>query len=191
MDIEQQPQTVTVSTSGITMEIDLHQMLTAIDPNGRWLHYNPEIDEDVYQPSSLADQIAEVTAIRLAKEMRKEVRDLITEQVSATIQAEVEGIIRAHLEGEVQSTDEWGQPKGGPVPLTQMIVKAATDGMNKPASYNGPTRLQKMIEEAVGGAFKTELRRTVDEAKAAAVKAVQESAADVIRDTIQRASRGL
>lgn len=184
---------VTLSTSGMQITLDLHQMMTAIDPQGRWLGYDPDEDEDRFEPSSFAVLIADLTADRLTKAMRAEVKNVIEKQVGAQIAAQVEALVREHIEGtNVQQTDEFGFPKGTPAkPLTQMIVEAATKGMNQGEYGRGPTKMQKIVDDAVGAAFKRELTDAVKTAKQQALAAVQTSAAEVIRETIERSARGL
>ena len=73
-----------------------------------------------------------------------------------------------------------------------MIVEAATKGLNQRDGYgNSPTKMQKLVDEAVGKAFKNELASAVKDAKATALAAVQDNAAQVIRETIERSTRGL
>lgn len=193
-DFPEPSNTVTLSTSGMQITLDLHQMLTAIDPEGRWLGYDPDTDEGLDEPTSLAIQIADLAADRLVKVMRREVTTMIENRVGEQISGQIEALVREHIEGTtVQQTDEFGFPKGTPAkPLTQMIVEAATKGLNTAESYGrGPTKMQKMVDEAVGRAFKTELAEAVKVAKQQALAAVQDSAAQVIRETIERSARGL
>lgn len=192
MDSITEPQTVKVQANGLTIELDLHQLLTAIDPQGRWTGYNPDTDEDNFEPSSLTDQIALITSNQLVKVMRKEVKDMISASVVEVIDAEVTSIVREYIQGtEVQKTDGWGNPTGAPLPLTKMITDAVAK-MNKTTNYDrGPSPLQKMVDESVNRAFKAELTEAVKTARAAALKAVQDNAATVIRETIERSTRGL
>jgi hypothetical protein len=186
--------TVRATAGGITMEIDLHQMLTAIDPGGRWIGYDPEEDEDRYEPSSLALQIADLTADRLAKAMRREVTSMIEDKVAETVQAEVIQLVRNAISaGEVQETNEFGRPTGPAKPLTEVVITIARSMFKAPDRYNTNrlTPMQKMIEEEVGRTFKTELAAAVKDAKTAALQAVQQNAAEVIRETIERSARGL
>lgn len=186
--------TVTATAGGIRMEIDLHQMLTAIDPGGRWIGYDPDTDDDRYEPSSLALQIADLTADRLTKAMRQEVQSMIEDKVGATVQAEVIQLVReAITAGEVQETNEFGRPTGPAKPLTEVVVGIAQGMFKAPDRYSNSrqTPMQKMIEEEVGKAFKAELATAVKDAKAAALQAVQQNAAAVIRETIERSARGL
>lgn len=186
--------TVIAEANGIRMTIDLHQMLTAIDPRGSWVAYNPEHDEDMWEPSSLTVQIAEATANHLVKAMRREVKTMIEDKVGDQITQQVKALVREHIEGtDVTETDEFGHAKGTPPkPLTQMIVQAATKGLHQADHYGrGQSPMQKMVDEAVGRAFKNELAEAVKTAKQQALAAVQNSAAEVIRETIERSARGL
>ena len=100
MSITETPdQTVRVAANGLTIDLDLHQLLTAVDPEGRWLGYDPDHDEDRFEPSSLALQIAGLTADRLVKVMRHEVKAMIEDKVSEVIAAEVTTLVREHIEG--------------------------------------------------------------------------------------------
>lgn len=189
-------QTARMSANGLTLELDLHQLLTALDPQGSWLGYNPETDENEFEQASLADHIVLTTSQQLVKVVRKEVRDRIFKEVSDVMQAEIVDLVRDALdEGVPQKRDQMNRLVGDPVPLRDLIQTMASDMLTKPTgdsySRNRPTALQKMIEEQVGAAFKKELADVVAQAKGAALKAVQDNAASVIRETIERSSRGL
>lgn len=184
-----------VSTNGLTIEFDLRQMLQAIDPNGRWLGYDPDTDEDRWGSDSMQGMVVEETAKMLTKAMRTEVRTLIAEAVRDQVMAQIGDIVREELENGVVQLDQFGRGSETK-PLSEVILATANDALSKPIgdSFGGrgrPTVVQKIIDEAVGNAFRKELAEAVAHAKKAALAAVESNAAQVLRETIERASRGL
>lgn len=192
-----EPKTVKFTGHGMSMEIDLVEVLTALDDHGRYRGYNPDLDEDVYEPSSFENQIVDATATLLIKSLRKDVEGAVTLAVADAIKAEVETIVRETLEGPVQQTTEWGSPTGEATPLRELIGKQAEKALKMPELRDGYSRsnqqtmVQKIIESEVTKAFKAELTAVVAEARAEALAAVKAAAADVITETITRATRGL
>lgn len=186
-----------LTANGITIEVDLTEILTAIDPNGRYLGYNPETDEDHFVQSSLQQEIVHATSLELVKQLRKDIAGAVLNEVREAITAQVSEVVAETLTNPVQKTTEWGAPVGEAKPLAQLITEQATDALRKPElrdSYSRgaqPTLVQRIIASEIEKAFKTELQAHVKEAQQAAVKAVKASAAEVIGESIDRARRGL
>lgn len=186
-----------MTANGITIEVDLTEILTAIDPNGRYIGYDPEADEDRYVQSSLQQEIVHATSLELVKQVRKGVEAAVLKEVTAAISEQVREIVADTLAGSVQKTTEWGSPVGEAKPLAQLITEQATDALRKPELRDGynrgnkPTVVQQIVANEIEKAFKVELQGHVKEAQQAAVAAVKASAAEVIGESIDRARRGL
>lgn len=188
---------VKLSTSGLTIELSIPDMLQAMDPHGRYLGYDPDEDEDRYSPDSLSGQVVQAAALELVKQGRKTVLDLVAVAVRDQIAATVEGIVREHLGTEVQQVTEWGAVTGPAKPLGQLIGEQVEAALRKPETRDGygsgrnQTMVQRVIANEVEKAFKVELQAHVKEAQTAAVAAVKSAAAEVIGESIDRARRGL
>lgn len=188
---------VSLSSAGLAVQLDLPTMLNTIDPGGRWLGYDPDEDEDRYQSASLAALIVDAAAGLLVKRLGRSVDTAVGDAVTTTATEMVEGYVREALEtGTLQPMTEFGSPKGEARPLLDVIRQSASDFVSKQVGdsfgRNGrQTALTKLVDEAVGKAFKSELTKVVDDARNAAKIAVRDSAAEVIKETIERATRGL
>lgn len=192
-----EPTTVKVQGNGLSIEVNLHELVNAIDPQGHYHGYNPDTDEDVFEPTSIGDQIASLAADHLVKAIRKDIAAKVEDQVGTVIQDEITALVREQLEtGTLQATNEWGGKVGEPKPLKEVIIETAREALTKPVGdkYSGRGRqtvVQKIIGDAVGAAFAKELQAEVETAKAATLTAVRNSAAQVITETVKRATRGL
>lgn len=188
--------TTRLTANGITIEVDLAQVLTAVDPHGKWLGYDPDADEDRFASSSLHQELVHATSLELVKQLRKDVATKVLETVSTAITEQVTEVVAETLANPVQRTTEWGSPVGDAKPLAQLISEQATEALTKPTGdrYGNSGRLtivQKIIADEIAKQFKTELQGHVKQAQEAAVAAVKASAAEVISETIERAQRGL
>lgn len=188
--------TTRLTANGITIEVDLAQVLTAIDPQGKYLGYDPDADEDRFVSSSLQQELVHATSLELVKQIRKGITSAVLDDVRDTVTAQVSDVVAETLANPVQKTTEWGAPVGESKPLAQLISEQATDALTKPTGdrYSNSGRLtvvQKIIADEVTKQFKSELQGHVKQAQEAAVAAVKASAAEVISETIERAQRGL
>jgi hypothetical protein len=186
-----------LSANGITIDVDLGAILTAVDPRGRYRSYDPDSDEDVYEASSLEHQIVDACAALLVKSLRKDIKESIVAAVRPTIEAEIEAIVRETMNAPVQQTSEWGSPVGTAVPLRELIGKQVQDALKVPelrdgySAGRGKTMVQRIIDAEVNMAFKKELAAVVAEARTQTLAAVKNSAAEVLTETIARATRGV
>lgn len=118
----------------------------------------------------------------------REVRDeILTERLAP--------LIEDALTRSVQPTDGYGQPKGEPTTLAEIITKQAETWLRAPRAENrsgyGPqkTNVQWLVEEATTRTFQQELAPVVAQAKAEVRAAVQEKGAAVLAETITRMAR--
>lgn len=190
-------QSVSLSSAGLAIQLDLPTLLNAIDPGGRWLGYDPDEDEDRYSSASLADLLVQASAELLVKRAGRTIDSAVQDAVTTRAQELTEEYVRTALEtGTLQETTDTGIPKGEPRPLLTLIRDAAIKVLTVPqgdgyGSRGRQTMLAKMVDEAVGKALKVELQAEVATVREAAKKAVRDNAADVIAETIERATRGL
>jgi phage baseplate assembly protein W len=196
MTEQTEQQRVKVSTSGLTIEVDLAEMINAMDPSGRYVGYDPENDETRYEPGSLGSLLVDAASDKIVRVMHKDVRTAITDAVNAQVREEVAGIVRDTLvNGVVQRTNEFGGKVAEPIPLIDLIRESAADVLNKPIgdsySRNRQTVLKKILADEVSSAFRKEVKDAVDQARAATLAAVKENAAQVLTETIARATKGI
>lgn len=186
-----------MTANGITIEVDLAEVLTAIDPSGRYLGYDPEVDEDRFVSSSLQQEIVHAASLELVKQARKGIEAAVLAEVRTAVAGQVGEIVSETLIAPVQKTTEWGSPVGEAKPLAQLISEQAQDALRKPELRDGYNRgnqltmVQRIIANEIEKAFKVELQGHVKQAQQAAVAAVKASAAEVIGESIDRARRGL
>lgn len=186
-----------MTANGITIEVDLTEILTAVDPSGRYLGYDPDADEDRFVSSSLQQEIVHATSLELVKQLRSGIEKAVLDEVRKSIAEQVGAIVSETLTNPVQKTTEWGSPVGDAKPLAQLIAEQAQDALRKPELRDGysrgsqPTMVQRIVANEIEKAFKAELQSHVKQAQQAAVAAVKASAAEVIGETIDRARRGL
>lgn len=184
---------VRLAANGLTLEFDLPTLLGALD-------HQPEYDmvdeEWVPSPTSFRDAITSAAARMLVDDMRKAVKETVHTAVRDAVVAEVGSIVRdAVVNGTLQRTNEWGQKQGEAKTLAQIILETANELLTKPTgdSYASrrPTVIQKIISDEVTTAFRNDLKAEAEKARKAAQQAVQNAAAQVMKETIERAARGL
>lgn len=186
-----------MTANGITIEVDLAEILTAMDPQGRYLGYDPDADEDRFVSSSLQQEIVHAASLEMVKQARKGIEKAVLDEVRSAVSEQVALIVTETLTSPVQKTTEWGAPVGEAKPLAQLITEQAQDALRKPELRDGysrgnqPTMVQRIIANEIEKAFKAELQAHVKEAQQAAVAAVKASAAEVIGESIDRVRRGL
>lgn len=181
---EQTNQTEAHVASGVTIQIDPELVLQAILGSGR---YDYEAEEEI-PGGPVAHAIVGMAAKQLATELRDDVRAVIRDEVKAS----VERIVQTTLEEGIRPTDRWGQPTGEPVPIAAMIRKETEEWLTKPSpgdSYGRPTMMQKLVGDAVNAAWTREIKGAVEAGKAQVLAAVKAKAADVVAETVARATR--
>lgn len=188
------PDSVQVSANGFFLTFNLPELLEAVDYRsyGR-PGYGDE--EEPPEPSSLRSEVVYVAGVRLAKDLLQEVRADVKNHVRDAVQAQVSEVVAEALTNPVQMTNSYGSPIGEPKALRDLIMEQAEVMMrpNKdPYTRNGnQSPIQKIISDQITQAFANDLKAVTEQARKEALAAVKESAASVIADTIQRATRGL
>lgn len=104
------------------------------------------------------------------------------------IREHLQPLISAALNKPVQKTNEYGRPRGEPIPLTELILTEVKSYLGKPLDRNigrTETVVQKLIREEVERALLTELRDVIAEEKKRIVAAMRSKAAGIIAATIE------
>ena len=153
----------------------------------------------IYGEGSVANSIAEHAARQLLKaesevanEFHSRVKRITDEEIGKTIQP----MICEAISAAVQLTDSFGQSKGEPTTLREIIVKRVEEELRSAqrADYidtrhrNLPL-LQVMIEREVARAVKEDLTEAMNNARKQVKEAVEAQGAAILTETIQRMAR--
>lgn len=179
-----------VTDGSVTLKITLGTVLstaTQVDDEGNLIGYR-----DV----TVADQVAEILATRLVADARRDFGRLLrgaTSAAEAAAEKLVEEKFRTVLEREIIPTDSYGTPKGPGKTIAEVLDDKVQAWLNAAHgdSYasNRKTNLQKLIDDSIGRQFTGEIQKTVEAAKAEALRAVAEQVTSGITDALKRASR--
>jgi hypothetical protein len=157
---------------------------------GEWAEYDVEGDYVGTGAKTLADAIAVQVAADLKRDdsypgLKKKILDIRNEE----IREQIKPIVAKAIEGNIQKTDEWGQPVGQSTSLHALIVKQVNDYLTSMVgdSYRGnrQTAVQKFVDDAVEKVVKRELAEAIAEEKAKVVAAVRAKAAELIATAVK------
>lgn len=175
----------------IELELDINGHLA------RHLGYNEE-GEPIQQPTTLEDVVLGMAAERLvrsvtADEAKRYMRERISAIRDEEIRAAIRPLIEEALTRSIQPTDHYGNPKGEPTTLAEVITKEAKTAVTVPKEhgYGKPKRtlIQEIIADAVDLQFHRELGEAIAEGKKAVLAAVRDEGAAVIQKTIERMAK--
>lgn len=171
-----------------------------LDQNlARFRGYDHE-GEPVEGPTTLEDLVIQLAADTVADRVTKDSQwDQHRQRVQTVrdeiIREKLEPLIEQALTRSLQPTDSYGQPKGEPTTLAEVIVGKATEMLTKQARVGRypdertATQVQAWISEAVDRHVKAELSKALEEAKAEVKAAVRKQGAAVIAETIERMAK--
>lgn len=153
-----------------------------------------EEGEPVEEPMTMEDAVVEAAARQVLASAKSDVRELVREaarkQIGESIRAIIEPLIVEALTASIQPYNSYGEPKGEPVTLREVIVKKATEEFRLPSSRNyhpdKATLIEAVIREEVHKALKKDLVDAISEARKQVLAAVQEKGAEVIAETITK-----
>lgn len=149
------------------------------------------VDLDFDSPGDLTEKIIAELSRQIL--VREEGRDDEGFGISAEIKRRREELIDEAikpmvdelLEKPIQLTNGYGEPKGEPVTLTEVVMERITAHLNQKTRYGSEkTNLDEMIDKMIGYGLKGELQKLVDQAKGQIRAAVKEKAAQVIAETV-------
>lgn len=146
---------------------------------------------------SLADAvIAEAArqALDANDGLRFAVRDRVTQLTDDELRAKIGPMITEALNGAIQTTNTFGERKGDPTTLREVIVEKTRKWLTDPdpdarspmGGGRRPTRVESMIAKEVASAVKTDLRDAMNTARAEVISGVKDHAAAVLAETIAR-----
>lgn len=158
------------------------------------LGYNPDTDQVDEIPLTLGASVADLIARRLIDGMRRDVRDMVVQSVTETIQTEVGAIVREQLDGTIRPTNQWGESQGEPQTLRALLAAEmqrylAEKPRDNRDGYSGssprPGGFRLLLEREIDNALSTELRATIQQARKDVVGKVQTKAAALIAEAIK------
>jgi cobalamin biosynthesis Mg chelatase CobN len=116
--------------------------------------------------------------------------DAAREVIKERTVSQVDAILTEALKKPIQRYDDYGNKRGEPTTLEQLIVERAEKWLTETTGdYNRrQTRIDKLISEAVDYKFSTELNKALADAKAKVLRVVREKAAEALSETLQRAA---
>src|SRR5262249_47452312 len=120
-------------------------------------------------------------------DLRKRVAEIQDSEIRDAVRPRVEEALAQVL----QPTNHLGEPKGDAKTLSGMIVEEATSLLTRRdtphARYEeGRSLAQSIVAKEVDRAFRVELTKAVEEAKAEVRTAVRDNAAELISDIVAR-----
>jgi hypothetical protein len=141
---------------------------------------------------AMFDSIAQRAAASIVENVNRELVSEVKVQVSKQIAEQVGAKVSEVLDTSIQPTNEWGEPKGKPTTLRDLVGAAAreylgtkVDKDGRPNSYNADsTRIDYIVKKAVEKEFdyrmQTEVKQAVEQAKNLAVAKVGAVVGDLI-----------
>lgn len=161
------------------------------------IHLDPigdRYDEDgnPVGPRSIMDAVVDSAARQLIKsyadyDFRRQLVERVARLRDEEIRAYIVPMIREAMNGTLQKTNEYGEPRGEPVSLTAVIMdevkKALT--LNTGNSFRSErSALTNVMREHIDMVITRELKAEVDAAKALVVKAIQDQGAKFLADAV-------
>jgi dsRNA-specific ribonuclease len=145
-----------------------------------------DLDDEVKAGQNMREAIIESAARKLVAAMGEELQDNLRE----LIRPRLEPIVEAALAGPIQPTDSFGNAKGKPTTLVELIMQTVTDALTKKVYDSGrpeherETLIEKLVREAVGYQFRSDLKSAMDVAKSAALASVSEVVSEVVTQVL-------
>lgn len=175
----------------IELELDLAGHLA------RHIGYN-EDGEPVQEPTTLEDVVLGMAAQSIAGTVvADEAKDYLRQRVynlrDAEIREQLRPLVAEAIARSIQPTDPFGNPKGDPTTLAEVITKEAKTALTVPkeSGYGNPKRtlIQQIIADEINTTFRKELADAVAEGKKAVAAALRAEGAVVIQQTIERMAK--
>lgn len=146
----------------LNLTINLDEDLGEFNENG-------ELVMSGTMSEAIRDRVVQLTVQRLMGKDERQLRNEVTELVREIVRAEVGERVAEILGGVIQPTDPWGNPKGEPTSINQLVQEAATKWMEAPKrdrSYNqNAGNMGELVEDLVKDAVAKDLKPTIDAAR--------------------------
>ena len=133
------------------------------------------MQEEVFV-TAIASDLANRVSTKMLKKIEAHVEETITAKLTARVDEVVEELISKGMQAQMQPSDQFSNPKGDPVTLTEYIADKAsgyleevvgTDGGAPRQGYNSTNikRIDFMMGRVVDSAFEKEMQAGVSEIK--------------------------
>lgn len=163
---------------------------------GTDMEYDVDGDISHSTPVTLGQMVARLVADNITQQISREARSEylkpVRDRLDALADQLVEEKLREVMAREIVPTDPYGNAKGEPQTLAELIAKRAEAWLKAPETRDGygsqRTNFQKLIDTEVGRAWQTEVTKAITEAKAQVQARISKQAADVFAEVIQRAA---
>lgn len=178
------------------MQIDVNVDLAETDLNTPIEHrFVRQLNEDgdwLQEPATLGDLIVEKAVQDFAqdREAWESLKTRIKRITDEEIRLRVEPLIEQALTDPIQQTNEFGDPRGKPILLRDLIIKDAQDKLAKVQSRGSAydrqqSIVEKLVSDAVDRELTRELQETIAEEKAKIVAAMRAKGAEILAETIK------
>lgn len=133
----------------------------------------------------------------LIKRMRAATENLIVERIGVVVEKNGDTFVADVLNGQFQPMNEWGEKKGAPTSIREMVYKHARawldmgvkpDGSAVDRYYSGPQirRLHWLVSSEVAAAFKGEIGEQVKAVAAEIKPAIAKQFTAAVAETVNR-----
>ena len=133
------------------------------------------IQEDVFV-SAIARDLASRVSIKMLRKIEEHVEETILKTLTDRVDETISGLIENGMQTHMQPSDQFSNPKGEPITLTEFIAEKASgyleekvgrDGKPSTGSYGDAktTRLNFFLSMAIDSAFEKEVNAGVAEIK--------------------------
>lgn len=179
---------IKIEVSELTMDSVIGEVLGQDDETG-----------DTYPVGSvtLRELVAEKIVDRLVqdREVWPKLHELVTQVRKEIITAKVEPQVIAALENPIQRTNDYGDPKGDPITMRDLIISTTQSLLNKPAKgsdYRNPrTWFQDVINTRVDAVIRADITAMAQQMKEGVKQALNaQLAAALAKDVGKDLSRG-
>jgi hypothetical protein len=170
--------------SGMKIEIDLaHLGLSDYDEDG-----NPT------RGLSLRDLIVEAAVEKLIPsdyQLQKDIREKIDHQFKTRIEEKVKAMVEEAFDAPLQRTNNWGESKGEPVTVKELIGETLQKWLTGPKDRNrsystAAGNLQELVDDATKTLMSKEFKANIDKAKENVVSTVNEAALKAAIEVLNR-----
>lgn len=168
----------------VNLEIDLDKYLVAFrgyDGDGELIEQPQTLEEVVLE------RAASIVADRVSRDESKGLRDRVHGITQEEIRARIIPVVEAAITSPIQRTNDYGNPVGEAVPLTDEIVRlthAYLNGQGGGYSRDRGTPVQQFIKEAVKKVVDAEFAAAVKEAKGQIAAAVHGQLAGLMQKAV-------
>ena len=156
-----------------------------------------EDGEPVSSPTTIEDVVLGLAAQKivtsiLTSEAKSYLHSAVQRIRDDEIREQLRPLIADALARSVQPTDHFGNPKGEPTTLAEVITKQAKAEATAPRDqgYGKPKRtlVQEIVAKEVDRTFRAELAKELEAGKAEVRKALREQGAAILQQAIEKAA---